>query len=168
MPPSAEPWGWKQILARTWYEVGDDRALLIAAGVTYYMLLATAPSLAVIVSIYGLFTDVASVDRQVELLDGLLPSGGVQIISDQLTRLTSASQTQLSVTLIVSLLVAFWSAGAGIRALIDAMNVAYDVVGAPAVLAADADRRRADAGNADGRRRLCRRGGGDAGAARLR
>ncbi len=124
---SKGPWNFRQIAARVWFEVGDDRALLVAAGVTYYILLALVPSMAVIVSIYGLFTDVATVNSQVNLLVGILPPGGVEIIGEQLKRLTAASQTQLSLTLLVSLLVAFWSAGAGVRALIDAMNIAYDV-----------------------------------------
>ncbi|MDR3473630.1 MAG: YihY/virulence factor BrkB family protein [Devosia sp.] len=118
---------WRQIALRVFREVGDDRAFLIAAGVTYYMLLALVPSLAVFVSIYGLFADSTTVNTQVDLLVGILPPGGVDIIREQLQRLTAASHAQLSVTLILSIVVAFWSAGAGIRALIDAMNVAYDV-----------------------------------------
>ena len=108
-------------------EVGEDRAFLIAAGVTYYMLIALVPALAVFVSIYGLFSDFKSVNAQVDILVGILPPGGVDLIRGQLQRLTAASHTQLSLTLAGSIVVAFWSGGAGIRALIDAMNVAYDV-----------------------------------------
>jgi len=123
----AERPAWWRIALDVFREVGDDKALLIAAGVTYYMLIAMVPSLAVFVSIYGLFTDASGVNSQVDLLLGILPQGGIDIIREQLQRLTSASHTQLSLTLIGSLLVAFWSAGAGVRALIDAMNVAYDI-----------------------------------------
>lgn len=119
--------GWKRTILRVAHEIGDDRVLLVAAGVTYYTLLALVPSLAVLVSVYGLFTDRATVNDQVSLLYGIVPPGGIDIIKDQLGRLTSASSAQLSLTLVVSLVVAFWSAGAGIRALIDAMNIAYDV-----------------------------------------
>lgn len=123
----AEPLTLWDLVIRVFREIGDDRVLLIAAGVTYYVLLALVPSLAVFVSVYGLFTDPAEVNRHVNLLVGIVPPGGVDLIRQQLSRLTSASSSQLSATLIVSLLVALWSAGAGVRALIDAMNVAYDV-----------------------------------------
>lgn len=122
-----KPLGWRQTVVRVYQEIGDDKVMLVAAGVTYYFLLALVPSLSVLVSIYGLFTDQATVNQQVALLDGILPTGGIDIIRDQLERLTSGSSGQLSLTLIVSLLIAFWSAGAGIRAMIDAMNIAYDV-----------------------------------------
>ena len=137
MPPSDAPPlprtgqpprpSWRQIAVRVFREVGEDRAFLIAAGVTYYMLMALVPALAVFVSIYGLFSDFSSVNAQVDLLVGILPPGGIDIIRSQLQRLTSASHTQLSLTLAGSVVIALWSGGAGIRALIDAMNVAYDV-----------------------------------------
>ncbi len=112
------------IVKGVWFEVGDDRAMLVAAGVTYYTLLALVPSLAVLVSLYGLFNDPGTVNAHVNLLVGILPPGGVDLIREQLQRLTAVSSKQLSLTLILSLLVAFWSAGAGIRALIDDMNIA--------------------------------------------
>ena len=103
--------------------------MLIAAGVTYYMLLALAPALAVFVSIYGLFADRHLVEQQMNLLVGILPPGGIfDIINDQLTRLATPTRRSSAPTLVVSLLIALWSAGAGVRALIEAMNVAYDVV----------------------------------------
>ena len=99
---------------------------LISAGVTYYLLLALAPSLAVFVSLYGLFNDRGTVLKHVELLSGVLPPGGLDIITDQLTRLTSTPNSTLSLTLVFSLAVALWSASAGVSALFDAMNIAYD------------------------------------------
>jgi len=46
--------GWKDIGWRVFREMGEDRVMLIAAGVTFYLLLALFPALAAFVSLYGL------------------------------------------------------------------------------------------------------------------
>ena len=79
--------GWKDILWRTYNEVVNDHVLLIAAGVTFYALLALVPALTALVSIYGIFADPATLDRHMELLEGLIPSGGLDIVREQLWRL---------------------------------------------------------------------------------
>jgi membrane protein len=45
--------GWKDILLRVYSNVGDHRILALAAGMTYYSLLAIFPALAALVAIYG-------------------------------------------------------------------------------------------------------------------
>jgi membrane protein len=125
-PHEIPPAGWKDVLGRLLSEIGEDRLMLVAAGVTYYTLLALVPSLTAIVSLYGLFNDPATVNQQVTLLQGLLPQGGLQIVEDQLTRLTASGRTTLNFTLLISLVIALWSASAGINALFDAMNIVYD------------------------------------------
>jgi len=118
--------GWKDILMRVWGEISDDRVTLIAAGVTYYLLLALFPALTAFVSVYGLVADPQTVTEHVQLLAGILPGGGVEIISGELQRLSSQSAGSLSVALIISILMALWSASAGVKSLFEAMNVAYD------------------------------------------
>ena len=50
------PWqGWKDILWRTYYQIGEDRLLAVAAGVVFYGLLAVFPAVTALVSLYGLF-----------------------------------------------------------------------------------------------------------------
>lgn len=127
-PTEIPPTGWKDILWRLYHEINEDRVMLIAAGVTYYMLLALVPALSVFVSLYGIFNDRATVSQHLSLLIGVVPGGGIDILRDQLTRLTSTPNATLSVTLVVSLLIALWSASSGIKALFDAMNIAYDEV----------------------------------------
>src|SRR5262249_46872743 len=47
--------GWKDILKRCYQRLNDDRILAIAAGVTFYALLAIFPAIAALVAVYGLF-----------------------------------------------------------------------------------------------------------------
>ncbi|HTN62299.1 MAG TPA: YihY/virulence factor BrkB family protein [Devosia sp.] len=117
--------GWKDILWRLYRSIAEDRVMLTAAGVTYYLMLALVPSLTAFVSIYGLFNNRATVLDQVDVLIGIVPSGGLGIIRDQLTRITSESDNTLSVTLFVSLAIALWSASAGVKAMFEGMNIAY-------------------------------------------
>lgn len=118
--------GWKDILWRVYKEVSDDRVMLIAAGVTFYLLLALAPLLAALVSIYGLFLDPADIAAQAGALAGVMPGGGVDILTEQLERLASADQQTLGIAFVVALGLALWSTNAGMKALFEAMNVAYD------------------------------------------
>jgi membrane protein len=118
--------GWKDILWRTYSEFSDDRVTLIAAAVTYYMLLSLFPTLAAFVSIYGLFADPATVNEHIGMLSAVVPEGGMAIIEEQLTSLTSGGETKLGFALVVSLAIALWSAGSGVKTMFEAMNVAYD------------------------------------------
>ena len=124
-PTEIPPNGWKDVLWRVYRGVTEDRIMLTAAGVTYYLLLALVPTLTAFVAIYGLFNDRATVVDQVNLLYGIVPSGGVELIREQLLRLTSEDNQTLGLTLVISLSIAFWSASNGVKAMFEAMNVAY-------------------------------------------
>lgn len=118
--------GWLDIGWRTVKEVSDDRVLLVAAGVTFYLLLALAPTLAAFVSVYGLFFDPVTIQDHVEVLAGILPGGGMDILRDQLETVTAADEGALGFAFALSLILALWSANAGMKSLFEAMNVAYD------------------------------------------
>ncbi len=118
--------GWKDILWRTWQGFQEDRILLVAAGVTFYALLALVPALASFLSLYGLFFDPQRVTAQIDSLSGLVPSGALDILRDQATRITSQGKGTLSLTFLSTLAFSLWSANAGVKSIFDALNVAYD------------------------------------------
>ena len=125
--PTQIPWpGWKDILTRVKDEIGEDRVLLIAAGTTFYLLLALVPALTALVSIYGLFADPATVEQHLASLQGVIPGGGMDILREQLHRLASQESGSLSLAFIVSLAIALWSSNSGVKSLFEAMNVAYE------------------------------------------
>ena len=64
-PPDITAPDWKDILLRVWKNIGEDRVLLVAAGVTFYCLLAIFPAIAALVAIYGFFSDPASISSHV-------------------------------------------------------------------------------------------------------
>lgn len=127
MRPRHIPWlGWRDILWRTWREIGEDRLTVVAGSVTYYTLLAIFPALGVFVSLYGLIADVRTVQEQLTRLSAIFPPDAVRLLGEQMLRLATGEATGLSLAFVVSLLLSIWSASAGMRALFDGLNVAYD------------------------------------------
>jgi membrane protein len=118
--------GWKDILLRVYNGISDDRILANAAGVTYYALLALFPGIAAVVSIYGLFADPSSIVSHVDTMTGFAPGGAIDVIRDQLTRLSAQGSTNLGVGFLIGLLISLWSANSGIKALFDSLNVVYE------------------------------------------
>lgn len=117
--------GMRDVFWRMVADIAEERIVLIAAGVTFYLLLALFPALAALVSIYGLVADPSAIGTHVGILEVLLPPGSYDLIMDQLKSLTTQKTSTLSIGFLVSLFVSLWSAANGMAALFDAMNVAY-------------------------------------------
>jgi membrane protein len=121
------PWaGWKDILWRVYASVNDNRLLAVAGGVVFFSLLAIFPAIAAFVSLYGLIADASTIDTHLSLAAGVFPAGAVDILHQQITRLTAKSDAKLGLGFITGLAIAIWSANAGMKAIIDALNVVYD------------------------------------------
>lgn len=120
--------GWADIFWRIYSEVTSNHLMLIAAGATYYLLLALFPALGAFVSLYGFVADPKTVADHVAFLAGMLPSASIDLIRAQLQALARQDTDVLSVGFIVGFLVALWSANNGMKALFEAMNIAYGEV----------------------------------------
>ena len=118
--------GWKAVLLRTYHEVTNDHVMLVAAGVTFYALLALFPALAALVSIYGLFADPATIQGHLAALEGVLPGGALSVISGQLESLASQGSTSLGLSFVIGLGVSLWSANNGVKSIFEALNIAYE------------------------------------------
>jgi membrane protein len=125
--PLQIPWaGWKDILWRTYVRTGEDRLLATAAGVVFFGLLAIFPAITALVSFYGLFANPATIGANLQTLALLLPEGSFQIVQDQIARVLDKGNTALGATFLFGLVLAVWSANAGVKAVIDALNVVYE------------------------------------------
>ena len=125
--PSEIPWpGWKDILLRVYRRMTRDRILLIAAGVTFYLILAVFPAISALVSVYGLFFDPKTMAGHLNLVSGGAPGGAIDVLREQLTRLGQQSGAALGASFFVSLAIALWSATSGVKAIFDGLNVAYE------------------------------------------
>jgi membrane protein len=129
-PGVGSPWllfrtDWSGVLWRVYQKMIENRLLAVAAGVVFYGLLAVFPAITAFVSLYGLMADPSTIHERLSLATGVLPQGALNILNEQLTRLTSHRTSALSAGFIGGLLVALWSANAGAKAIMDALNVAY-------------------------------------------
>jgi membrane protein len=125
--PGQIPWrGWKDIFWRAYQEIQEDRLLAIAAGVVFFALLALFPAITAIVSMYGLFAKPDTISEHVGLISAVAPQEVVDVVVEQINRLLAKGETTLGVAFVVGLAIAIWSANAGMKAIIDALNVVYE------------------------------------------
>lgn len=117
--------GWRDILWRVWGRIGQHNMSIVAAGVAFYAILAVFPAITAFVSLFGLFADPAAVQEQFANLKGVIPAQAWTLLNDQLSAVLSARPRSLGISALVSVLIAFYSAGAGVRALMTALNIAY-------------------------------------------
>lgn len=118
--------GWRDVVWRTWKEFNNDRITAVAGGVTFFSLLSLFPALAAFVSLYGLFSDVATAHEQLNLLAGFLPRDALAFVGEQMLRIADTSHSGLGAAFVVSLALSLWSANAGVKALIAGLNIAYE------------------------------------------
>ena len=120
--------GWKDVLYRVWDEISDDRIGTIAAGTAFFVLLSLVPTLGAIVSLYGLLADPATIEAHLADIRGYVPAAAIDLIGGELKRLSEAHTGALGIRFVFTLGLALWSANSGVKALFDALNVAYDEV----------------------------------------
>jgi membrane protein len=120
------PMNWRDVVIKSVRDFGNDRIPAAAAAVTFYVLLALFPALSAFVSLYSLVSDPGQARGELARLAGFLPSGALDVLGDELSRLTAAGHGALSLAFVASLAVSIWSANAGVKALIDGLNVAYE------------------------------------------
>ncbi len=125
--PAEIPWrGWRAVIRRTLWEMLSDRVSLVAAGCAFYGTLALFPAMSMLVSIYGLIYDPATVEPQLALLRDLLPPSAYVLIADRIHMLVTRPPGTLGVGLVVSTAVALWSSASGVKSMITALNHAYE------------------------------------------
>ena len=129
--PAAKPpqgWRfWKHVIYNVYEQIMEDRLLSLAAGVVFYGLLALFPAITALVSSYALFSDPATISEHLAALQNVMPAGGYRIVQEQINRIVSGGSGDLSLAFCASLAIALWSANAGLKAIIDALNVVYGV-----------------------------------------
>lgn len=100
---------------------------VLAAGVAFDVFLSVFPALIAAVSIYGLVSDPAAVEQQLTTLSGVLPPSGLAVLRTQLAAITAVPREALGWGAALSLLLVLWAASRGASALIDGVNIAYEL-----------------------------------------
>jgi membrane protein len=120
---------WRRLPARLRERgIRQHTLTVIAAGVAFYAFLALVPTLILLVSLFGLVAEPADIQVQVEELGRALPESANELITDQLVSISRTSRSSLTVTAVVSTLVALWSASSGVLNLMRGVSVASGTV----------------------------------------
>ncbi len=118
---------WKATLQRTVKEFKTDRATLISAGMAFYWFLAIFPALVAAVGIFGLVNaGKEAEDTLIKAIRTTLPGGGAADVLAEAVGNAPSGGASL-VTAVVGLSLALFSASAGMVALQNGLDVAYDV-----------------------------------------
>jgi membrane protein len=103
-----------------------DRIPLVAAGVTFFVLLALFPAIGAMAALFGFFGDRAVLSNDLAGFAGLLPGGALKVLAAEMTRLAALKASKIGLAFVISLSIALWSASGGVTSLIDGLNIALE------------------------------------------
>jgi len=103
---------------------GEHNLTLVSAGVAFYAFLAFIPTLIIVVAVYGRVAEPRDIKGQVHSFASALPHAVERFISSQVSAVSHAGSAGISITLLVALLLALWSASGGMAALLTGIRVA--------------------------------------------
>jgi len=117
---------WRSVAREMRVESQHDNVTIVAAGIAFYAVLAILPALFIAVSLYGLFTDLAEAERQIDAVLNVFPGSAAQIIDTQMRTIANAPHTGLSFGFVVSLVLFVWTVSNATRAVVQGVKIAYD------------------------------------------
>lgn len=119
-------WRWKTFAKHLWTKVHTDDVLNRAAILSFYFLLALFPLLLFLIALLGSFADTGTELRHnlLTYLRAIVPVSASDLINTTVDEISqNSSGGKLSFGLVTSL----WFASSGMGAIIEGLNIAYDV-----------------------------------------
>ncbi|WP_333713784.1 YihY/virulence factor BrkB family protein [Yoonia sp.] len=111
-----------RILTAVWKTACEKHLGLIAAGVAFFGMFGIFPAIAATIAIFGLVADPNVIAEQLQLMEEIVPPDAYNLLAVQIERLVNAPSQQLGWATAVSIILALWSARAGVGALIGGLN----------------------------------------------
>jgi len=109
---------------RLWHESQKDELLGRAAQLSYYALLALFPALIFLTALMGLFSVESFMPELMSYLRNVLPADALSMVQRFLTQIAEGSGANI---LSLGALGALWASSSGVTAIMDALNVVFDV-----------------------------------------
>ena len=109
---------------RLWRESREDELFGRAAQLSYYALLALFPALIFLTALMGLFSVQNYMPELMSYLQNVLPADALSMVRRFLIQITEGSGANI---LSLGALGALWASSSGVTAIMDALNVVYDV-----------------------------------------
>jgi membrane protein len=109
-------------LARLW---GRD-VMLYVGGVSFFVMLAVFPGLAIVIGLYGMLSDPSQATMQAEHVATLMPSGARTLFEGELRRLAEAPFEAVSAQSGLALLIGGYASHRGFKALLAGLSFIHD------------------------------------------
>lgn len=120
--------GFVGLMKRTFEDLGKDHVGAFAGALTYSIVFAILPFLTFLTSLLGLFNARGLVNTMLESIRPALPQQAYDLISGYARQLTApGNDAAFGVSALVTLVVSLYGASGAFRAIMDAMNVMYEV-----------------------------------------
>lgn len=119
--------GWWDVVKRVPDAVSADRLPLVAAGVAFFVMLALAPTMISLLTVYALVADPEHVRDQLAPLLRVVPGEAGDLVVQQLRAAAEIDVSGLTTGLIVSAATVLWSMSNAVRWLIAGLNIAHGV-----------------------------------------
>jgi membrane protein len=108
-------------------EFFNDSIMTVAGGITFFTLLAIFPAIGATVTLISLTAGRVELNHDLNLISGFLPDGAVTILRAEFRRLGAQKLGTFNTAFFISLALALWSASGGYKALVEGLNVAFEV-----------------------------------------
>lgn len=108
-----------------WNRLLISNISLISAGVAFYAMLALFPGLTATIAIWSSVADPTIISTYLEVADDFMPPEAFEIVQSQILALLAMPKSAFSISTLVSIAVALFSARAGVGALILGLNVIH-------------------------------------------
>lgn len=127
--PAYNPWRLggltvSELARRLWRESREDELLGRAAQLSYYILLAVFPALIVLTAVMGLLSVQDFMPELMSYLENVLPADALSMVQRFLEQVAEGSGANI---LSLGALGALWASSSGVTAIMEALNVVYDV-----------------------------------------
>jgi membrane protein len=113
-----------ELARRLWRESQEDELFGRAAQLSYYALLALFPALIFLTALMGLFSVQNYMPELMNYLRNVLPADALSMVKRFLDQIAEGSGAHV---LSLGALGALWASSSGVTAIMDALNVVYDV-----------------------------------------
>jgi len=117
---------WKQLGKRTWTEINNDDVFGRSAELAYYFLLSVFPGLFFLVSVFGIIEhgNPALRNQLMSYFSRVMPGQAHALVAQTLDQIAHGSS---GTKMALGLAGALWTASAGMSAIMDVLNITYDI-----------------------------------------
>lgn len=114
----------RRIVGQAWHDIMNNHTMAFAAGLSYYFVLSLFPLLILLASVVGFLPIPDLFDNLLDLMARFMPAESMSLVRKIVESIIIPERGAL---LTFGILGTLWTASSGFAAMIEALNVAYDI-----------------------------------------